>query len=195
MTLIIADAPMKWDDSLPGENRGAATAMHPLTLEQICRTPLPQQDDDSVLLLWRPPARMRDALTILDAWGFQEKTDIVWKKLTVHGARHFGMGRIVRSEHETCIVAVKGKPHVTSHSVRSVFEAHAEPYHKPEAFYDLVRELWPGHAVWERLATTWSAGWKQRGVRMSGVHVRHVRQGASSTASKSVRPAARASHK
>jgi N6-adenosine-specific RNA methylase IME4 len=67
----------------------------------------------------------------------------------------FGMGRIVRGQHEVCLVGVRGRGRdfLLSKSVRSAFEtleqseivaptgAHSE---KPEAFYRLVETLFPG---------------------------------------------------
>ena len=63
----------------------------------------------------KPPAadgekdRKQEALDLVRAWGFMPKTELVWKKLTTSGKRHIGMGRYLRAEHETCIVATRGK--------------------------------------------------------------------------------------
>jgi N6-adenosine-specific RNA methylase IME4 len=69
--------------------------------------------------------------------------------------RHFGMGRIVRAEHEVCLIGTRGKAtaRVIAHDVRSAIEtvegaeivaptgAHSE---KPEIFYKMVEALFPG---------------------------------------------------
>lgn len=36
--------------------------------------------EDAVLWLWTTNAHMRDALQVLDAWGFQHKTILTWIK-------------------------------------------------------------------------------------------------------------------
>jgi N6-adenosine-specific RNA methylase IME4 len=72
---------------------------------------------------------------------------------------HFGMGRIVRGAHETCLVCTRGKLPLQSRSVRSRFRApvgrHSE---KPEAFYALVEQLVPG-PYYEFFARASRAGW------------------------------------
>jgi N6-adenosine-specific RNA methylase IME4 len=158
MTIFTADPPWKFDDSLPG-SRGSSAHLHPLTLEQIKHTELPPMDPDSVLFLWRPPSRLGDALAVCEAWGFTPKTEGAWVKTTVHGKRAFGMGHILRGEHETYIVAVRGRPEVADRSVRSTFSAPQQPFSKPDEFYDIVAKLYPGHTWYDRTARAWHGGW------------------------------------
>ncbi len=104
-----------------------------------------------------------EAIEVVKAWGFVLKTEIVWLKRTRHGKRHFGMGRIIRAEHETCLVATRGKPKPKVLSVRSTFEAptglHSE---KPEAFFDLVEGLFDGPYL-ELFARRQRDGWRCTG--------------------------------
>jgi len=103
-------------------------------------------------------------------WGFTPKTEIVWLKKTAHGNRWFGMGRTVRAEHETCIIATRGRPKVLNHSVRSTFVTdfaglsaqvgrHSE---KPEEFYKIVETLFDGPYV-ELFARRQRPGWTCQG--------------------------------
>lgn len=67
--------------------------------------------------------------------------------------------RTLRAEHETCLVATRGKPKPLSRSVRSTFEAPAGRHSaKPDAFYKLVETLAPGPWV-ELFARRQRAGW------------------------------------
>ena len=51
----------------------------------------------------------------------------------------------MRGSHERCMIGVRGRPDVLSHSVRSVFTAKAGRHsEKPEKFYQLVEMLSPG---------------------------------------------------
>lgn len=112
-----------------------------------------------MLFLWRVAAMQEDALTVMRAWGFSQKTEMVWLKKTRTGKRWFGMGRIVRAEHESCLVGVRGRPRVLSHAVRSTFCApvgrHSE---KPETFYEIVEQLYDGPYV-ELFARRMRPGW------------------------------------
>jgi N6-adenosine-specific RNA methylase IME4 len=96
----------------------------------------------------------QEALDVASAWGFTVKTELIWLKKTVNGKRWFGMGRITRAEHETCLIATRGRPEMLNHSIRSTFVTdldvtglsapigrHSE---KPEQFYSIVEQLRAG---------------------------------------------------
>jgi N6-adenosine-specific RNA methylase IME4 len=156
---LVADPPWRFGDSLPGRGRGASKHYECMGVEDIAAFPLPEMQRDAYLLLWRVAAMPDEALWVCRAWGFAPKSEIVWLKRTRTGKVHFGMGHHVRAAHESCVVAVRGKPKPLSRSVRSVFEApvgrHSE---KPDAFYRLVEELCPGPRV-ELFARRRRPGW------------------------------------
>lgn len=142
--VVVADPPWLFGDHLPGPKRGARKHYGCLTLNQLKSFPLPPINDDALLFLWRVAAMPQEALDVCAAWGFEPKSELVWVKRTRGGKRHFGMGHYVRAEHETCIIAARGRSIslIECRSVRSVFEApvarHSE---KPDEFYDIVRRL------------------------------------------------------
>ena len=144
--VLVADPPWSFDDKLPGPGRGAEKHYSVLTLEGIKAFTLPEMNDDSYLFLWRVASQVEEAYQVVRAWGFTPKTEIVWNKLTVNGKPWFGMGRHTRAAHESCILAVRGKPKPKVRNIRSTFEAVAAPKHsqKPEGFYDLVERLCEG---------------------------------------------------
>lgn len=152
--VIVADPPWQFGDQLPGETRGAAKNYETMTPVQI-RGCLPQlgvePEKDAVLFLWRVSSMQEEALEVVRAWGFTLKSEMVWQKLTVNGAKHFGMGRFVRASHETCLIAERGRCKPAVRNVRSTFEAptpqklgggvmHSA---KPEVFFDIVRAMYP----------------------------------------------------
>jgi len=143
--VICADPPWAFSDSLPGKSRGASKSYRCLPLHEIMRFPLPDLADNCVLFLWRVSAMQEEALQVVRAWGFKPHSEMVWVKLTVTGKKSFGMGRIVRGAHETCIIAVRGRNVPESRRERSVFEAPiGEHSAKPEQFYDIVERMFPG---------------------------------------------------
>lgn len=159
--VLVSDPPWSPDDSLPGKGRGAVKHYKCMTVDDICAMPLPLLDTNAVLFLWRLSSMQREAFRVIDAWGFRDHSEIVWRKLTSTGTKeHFGMGRIVRGAHETCLICVRGKtPKVLNRSTRSVFSApvgrHSE---KPSAFYSLVEQLLPGPYI-ETFARRHRPGW------------------------------------
>ena len=102
--------------------------------------------------------------------------------MSVPQTRHFGMGRIVRASHETCLICVRGKARVLNHSTRSRFPApvgrHSE---KPDRFFEIVEELVPGPRL-ELFARRERPGWHCLGNELSGplidqpAKVRHARE-------------------
>ena len=141
--LLVADPPWRFSDKLPGPGRGAAKHYPTLDAARIEMFPLPPLADDCALFLWRVAAMQEEALAVARAWGFAPKTELVWEKKTVGGKEAFGMGRILRAAHETCIVATRGRPEVCDRSIRSRFSApvgrHSE---KPNEFFGLVERLY-----------------------------------------------------
>lgn len=142
---VMADPPWPFGDKLPGNKRGAAKHYKLLDMPAICRFPLPPIAEDAVLFLWRVASMPQEALEVVRAWGFTPKTEIVWRKTTKFGKRAFGMGRIVRAEHETCLIATRGRPQIQSKKVRSTFDAVVGVHSaKPEAIYEIIESLYPG---------------------------------------------------
>lgn len=157
--VLTADPPWPFKDKLPGKKRGAAKHYSTLTIEEICDFPLPPLADDAYLLLWRVSSMPEEALFVVRAWGFVPKAEIVWIKKTKWWKRWFGMGRHVRAEHETAILAVRGRPKPKVRNIRSTFEAVAGRHsEKPEEFYALVERLAHGPYV-ELFARKHRAGW------------------------------------
>jgi len=155
--VIVADPPWKFGDKLPGASRGAERNYKTLSIEEICAFVDPNDPmiaPDAVLFLWRVSSMVEEAYRVVRAWGFTPKTEIVWLKQTATGKPWFGMGRITRAAHETCIVATRGRPKVKVRNVRSVqqedmdsmtFNAavgrHSE---KPAGLYEIVEALYDG---------------------------------------------------
>jgi N6-adenosine-specific RNA methylase IME4 len=165
--VIAADCPWKFDDK-PGR-RGAESNYQCMSVEDICRFPLPPLASDCVLFLWRVTVLQAAALEVIRMWGFTLKTELVWLKKTTTGEnRFFGMGRILRAEHEVCLVATKGRPQVKNHSTRSTFVTdfdvtgfsapvgrHSQ---KPEKLYEIIESLFDGPYV-ELFARRHRPGW------------------------------------
>ena len=163
-TVLVADPPWRFRDSLPGRARGASKHYGCLSASDIVRFTLPPIGSDAVLFLWRVASMQQEALDVCRHWGFVVKTELVWIKETSSGKRHMGMGRILRAEHETCLVATRGKVAPDVRNVRSTFRAPVRSHsEKPEEFYAIVRELFPDYRKIELFARRTRPGWEQYG--------------------------------
>lgn len=141
--VLVADPAWQFKDKLM--KRGAASKYRAMRLEDIMRFALPALADDCVLFLWRVSSQVEEAYRVVRAWGFEPKSEMVWKKLTVKGNRHFGNGRYVRAEHETVIIARRGRPERLVRNVRSMFEAPVGRHSaKPPEFFRIVERLYAG---------------------------------------------------
>ena len=60
-------------------------------------------DDDCVLFLWATSPKLKEALFVLNSWGFDHKTNLVWVK------ERIGMGYYFRNRHEHLLVGVRGR--------------------------------------------------------------------------------------
>ena len=151
---IVSDPAWNFNDSLPTYSsgssfghRGAAGHYDCIKMDDLKKIKIPNIADDAVLFLWKVAAMPEEAYDVIRAWGFTPKSELVWLKRTKTGKRHFGMGRYVRGEHETCVIAAKGRGHklVKTKNIRSTFEAPAGKHsEKPDIFYNIVEEMVEG---------------------------------------------------
>ena len=74
-------------------------------------------NDNSLIFMWATAPKLREALELMDAWGFDYKTHAVWDKEKI------GMGYWFRGQHELLMVGVKGEfsPPQQEARVSSVF--------------------------------------------------------------------------
>ena len=99
-------------------------------------------DTDCILWLWTTNAFMRHAYTVLDAWGFEEKTILTWDKRP-----GFGCGDYLRGLTEHTIMAVRGNPIVTLTNQTTLLSAPSREHsRKPDKFFALVESLCPAPA-------------------------------------------------
>lgn len=95
---------------------------------------------DCVLFLWATVPMLPDALKVMDAWGFQYKSQMVWVK------DRAGTGYWTRNKHEILLIGTRGKPTCPAPGenpesvVIAPVGAHSE---KPERFAEIIERLYP----------------------------------------------------
>lgn len=132
--IIYADPP--WD------YLGETVVGYPtMTLADICAMPVTHiASDDAVLFMWCSASLIREALSVIDAWGFTYKTHSVWDKMSP------GQGSYFRVQHELLLVATRGKvPEVPPASrPSSVFSVkRREHSRKPAYAYEMIESMYP----------------------------------------------------
>lgn len=93
----------------------------------------------AVCLLWATFPNIREALRVMEAWGFEYRTAaFVWiKKNRKNGGNFWGMGAYTRANAEVCLLGTtpgtKARQVVKSHGVQQVIEAPVERHSRKPA--------------------------------------------------------------
>jgi len=154
--LIVADPPWKYSFS-KSSNRKIENQYETMDLKDIQEL-LPRFPiaDNAVLFLWATAPKLREALGVMDAWGFTYKTQAIWDK------RMIGMGYWFRGQHEIILVGTKGKysPPIPENRVGSIYsEKRGKHSEKPRVFYDWVDSAFPSAWKLELFARKRRPGW------------------------------------
>jgi N6-adenosine-specific RNA methylase IME4 len=135
--LIYADPP--WQLGNPASAFAPENHYPTMPLEEIKALEVPSAED-AVLFLWAVSSKLREALEVMDAWGFEYKSFLVWVKDWI------GPGTWVRHRHEPLLIGRRGNypPPEPEDRPNSVFEAargrHSE---KPVCAYELIERAYP----------------------------------------------------
>ena len=161
--VIYADPP--WDYSLYNEMSGSsrAPAEHypTMKLDEICALPVADlATKDAILFMWTTAPHLRESFRVLDAWGFEYKTGVVWAKDVI------GLGHFVRGQHEHLLIATHGDIPCPLPANRppSVIQAPRRRHsQKPDEAYELVERMYPDFPKIELFARQARPGWEAWG--------------------------------
>ncbi len=138
-----------------------------MSFEEIAELPVGQLAlPNSHLYLWCPNALLLEALTIMKAWGFTYKTNIVWYKVRKDGGPDGrGVGFYFRNVTELLLFGVKGhlrtlKPGRTQTNI--IISRKEEHSRKPNSAYIVIQQCSPGPYL-ELFARERIRGWTQWG--------------------------------
>lgn len=121
-----------------------------MTLEDIMGLPVEQLADDTAhLYLWVPNALLPEGLRVMEAWGFQYKSNVVWHKIRKDGGPDGrGVGFYFRNVTELVLFGVRGKNARTlapgRRQVNFLATQKREHSRKPDEFYAIVESCSPG---------------------------------------------------
>ena len=159
-SVIYADPPWKYDHS-KSTSRDIENHYPTMTLEEI--ELLPVRDiaaTDSVLFLWATSPKLREAINVLEAWGFKYVTCAVWDKCKI------GMGYYFRQQHELLLVGKLGAlptPLPESRVSSVICEARGKHSKKPTRIYGIIEDMYPNERKIELFSRNSRAGWEMWG--------------------------------
>ena len=141
--VILADP--EWDDAVwsreSGMDRHAANHYPTSDASVIAARPVGTiAAKDCVLFLWTTNQHLRIAIGVLEAWGFEYKSNYVWGKSKI------GMGRWNRSKHELLLIGTHGKvpcPAPGEQWESLIMAPSGRHSAKPDVFYEMIESYYP----------------------------------------------------
>lgn len=131
--VIYADPPWAYRQG----GRGAAkNHYHTMETADICKMPVQGiAEKGAICFMWATFPNIREAIEVMEAWGFQYKTAaFVWVKKTNKGTNFWGMGAYTRANAEVCLLGVtagfKAAEMIQAHNVHQIIEAPIEGHSK-----------------------------------------------------------------
>jgi len=177
--VIYADPPWHYNDKREKHPRlcGGATVHYPvMKVSDITCLPVRDiRDNDSILFLWATFPNLREALQVIEAWGFEYRTlGFSWIKTNKrNGKPFFGIGHYTKSNCEVCLIGVKGSPKIDSNFVSSVVMSprfgHSQ---KPDEVRDRIVQLCGDVPRLELFARERTQGWDAMGYDIDGKDIR-----------------------
>jgi N6-adenosine-specific RNA methylase IME4 len=152
--IIYADPPWKYNFS-PSSKSSMEQYYPTIATNDICKLKVPS-DDNSVLYLWATSPKLKDALKVMEAWGFEYKTHFIWDKDCV------GMGYWFLGQHELLLVGTKGKfiPPKARFRVSSIYTEKKQGHSKkPKYIRNLIDRSFVGMSKLELFAREKVEGW------------------------------------
>lgn len=160
--IVIADPP--WRYSFSRTNSRKVENHYPtMTIEEIMDFDVPA-NKNALLYMWATAPKLKEAMMVIDAWGFTYKTNMVWEK------HRIGMGYWARSKHELVLIAKRGKfsPPEPADRISSIFQAVPDHVHrhsrKPKFLHDYLDKCYPDMSKVELFARDAYKGWDVMGV-------------------------------
>lgn len=167
---ILADPPWRFQNrtgKMAPEHR-RLSRYDTMTLEDIMKLSVEGLAAETAhLYLWVPNALLPEGLRVMEAWGFQYKSNIVWHKIRKDGGPDGrGVGFYFRNTTELVLFGIRGKDARTLSPGRSqvniIRTQKREHSRKPDELYDIVEACSPGPYL-ELFARGSRKGWKTWG--------------------------------
>lgn len=121
-----------------------------MTLEDIKSLPVSEiAAEKSHLYLWVPNALLPDGLAVMQAWGFEYKSNLIWEKVRKDGQPDGrGVGFYFRNVTEMLLFGVRGDKNRTLDPARSqvnlIRTMKREHSRKPDEMVELIERCSPG---------------------------------------------------
>ncbi len=145
-----------------------------LKLEDIKEIPVALALGETAhLYLWVPNALLTEGLQVMQAWGFNYKTNIIWHKVRKDGGPDGrGVGFYFRNTTEMVLFGIRGRLRTLQpgrRQVNIIKTQKREHSRKPDELYSIIEECSPGPYL-ELFARGTRKGWAQWGDEVEQYH-------------------------
>ena len=143
--VLLADPPWRYEDPPMGvTNRSIENHYDTMPLAELVKLPVSElAADDAVMFMWSTAPNLPAAMTLLEAWGFKYRTQMIWRKSKV------AMGHYVRNQHEIILIGKRGEPVMPLEKDRppSVFDAPTRQHsQKPDITLQIIERMYPHYS-------------------------------------------------
>lgn len=160
--IILADPPWRYEQPPMGDtNRSIENHYPTMSLDEICALPVSQiAAEDCLLFLWATAPKLYECMKVVDAWGFEYRTNSVWVKDKI------GMGYYFRNQHELLLVCRRGEmppPDAGTQPSSVITAPRLEHSAKPVEVYEIIERLYPSVGKIELFSRSPRDGWASWG--------------------------------
>lgn len=141
-SIFYADPPWRYENPPMGAGSRSIENHYPtMTLDEICAVPVGEAStDDALLYLWATAPKLAECMKVIEAWGFQYRTNLVWDKEIISTGYH------ARGQHELLLIAKRGEipPPKAGTQPSSVHrERRGKHSAKPDFYYQMIEAAYP----------------------------------------------------
>jgi len=158
--VILADPPWQYEHTI-SDSRMIENQYPTMEIDEILALPVQTiSEDDAVIFLWATTPMLKKGIQVLDAWGFEYRTAMVWVKPSI------GPGWWVRNRHEHLLIGTRGNIPTpkAENKPDSVIEAPREEHSKkPEIIYSIIEDMYPTLSKIELFSRQKRDGWSAWG--------------------------------
>lgn len=169
--VILADPPWEYDVDLSrGATRSPERNYPVMNLEEIKKFGERIKEishTNCILFLWITAPKLNWMNDVLEAWGFEYKTNFIWDKIKPN------LGHYSSVRHEILIIAGKGKcsPTCDGKTIQSIdsvqsIEKSTKHSQKPNEFRKIIETLYPNSKKIELFAREKADGWDSWGLEI-----------------------------
>lgn len=164
---VYADPPWKYGN----QGTRASTDNHypTLTVPEIAAMPVTELvADEALLFLWTTNGFLFESKNVIDSWGFEFKSSIVWVKPQI------GIGNYVRNSHEFLLIASRGGMLTTDAAnaqISWIESKRTDHSRKPHVFREIIENISIGPRI-EMFGREKIEGWTVFGNQVKGLFER-----------------------